>query len=392
MNATLAVGTSGKSSVTPVQTQLLQRKCECGGAAGLTGSCETCDGSRLSPQRATQDSRVDVANARVATTFDVTLSPRQSPQATSTPAFIGSGLGHNFGALRVHPEARDADSSTTKNLAVNAVSGDQPRRASLETTSPRSNSRGRIPGEDDPTFVVGNNRAFLNPSVEATNQRPGGGDYDPVHRGMLDAFRDQQGQPPGGVDAEGNQVGPTDAEIKYRPQPIAVLNGPFHAPIDTPAVIGMEIQITVQSSSGNNAAMAQVQDSEQVSPSLDHTGSFAALAPIVGGTSGFMPAVNIPNDRHGVGRAFFTNRADNFGGSGSISFQQLDIYTHPRYAIFNPIAIPNSGYRITQRITAGPGTQLRLRTDKAPEACTVNGFSSTAGPSPAQHDEVLVRA
>lgn len=228
--------------------------------------------------------------------------------------------------------------------------------------------------------------------VAMRDQRSEEGSDDPVHQGMLDIFRSQQGQPAGGMDEQGNQVGPTDAEIKYRPQPIAVLNGPFHAPINEPATVGMEIQITVQSSNGNNAAMALVQDSEQVSPSLDHTGSFAALGPIVGGVSGFMAAVNIPNDRHGIGRGFIINRADNNGGSGSIAFQQLDIYTHPRYAIVNPIAIPNSGYRITQTVTAGPGTRLHLRTEKIPQACTVNGFSTTAGPSAAQHDEVIVRA
>ena len=242
--------------------------------------------------------------------------------------------------------------------------------------SPTSNSRGRVAGEEDAAFVAG-------------NRRP---EEDPVHGGMLDEFRRQQGHPPGGLDAEGNQIAPTDAEIKYRPQPIAVLNGPFHAPIDTPAAIGMEIQITVQSSSGNNADMAQVQDSEHVSPSVEHTGSFAALPAIVGNTSGYMPAVNIPNDRHTVGRAFFVNRADRHGGTGSISFLQLDSYTHARYGIFAPLVIPNSGYKITQTITAGPGTLLRLRTDKAPQACTVAGFATTAGPSPAQHEEIQLRA
>ncbi len=280
--------------------------------------------------------------------------PVQPLDSTARPP-AGPKLGHDFSQIRVHRQS-GASRATPPSLM--------------------SNSRGILPAEADGGFVAG-------------NRRPG---EDPVHQGFLDTFRRQQGQPPGGVDAQGNQVGPSDGEIKYRPQPIAVLNGPFHAPIDEPLVIGMEIQITVQSSSGDNADMASVQDSEQVSPSLDHTGSFAGLPPIIGNVSGFMAAVGIPNDRHRVGRAHFTDRADNHGGTGSISFQQLDIYTHPRYAIFNPLVIPNSGYRITQTITAGPGTQLRLRTDKAPEACTVNGFTTTAGPSPAQHDEVLVRA
>jgi hypothetical protein len=228
-------------------------------------------------------------------------------------------------------------------------------------------------------------------SSEFTNQRFGGESEDPVHAPLLDRFRREQEQPPGGVDEEGNQVGPTDAEIKYRTQPIAVLNGPFHAPIDTFAGVGMEIQITVKSSSGNNADMALVQDSEQVSPSLAHTGCFATVPPTISNTSSFMSAVNIPNDRHTVGRAFITDRADNHGGSGSLAFQQLDIYTDARHGILSPIAIPNSGYRITQTVTAGPGTKLQLTTEKSPEACTVEGFSTAAGPSPAQHDSVVIR-
>jgi hypothetical protein len=86
------------------------------------------------------------------------------------------------------------------------------------------------------------------------------------------------------------------------------------------------------------------------------------------------------------------DRADNHGGSGGYSRHQLDIYTHSRYGIFNPIAIPNSGYRITRSVIAGPGRRVAFRVDKTPEAFTVGSFSTTAGPSPAQHDEVVVRA
>jgi hypothetical protein len=223
------------------------------------------------------------------------------------------------------------------------------------------------------------------------DRRFGAAVEDPVHQSMLDSFREHQGQPAGGVDDMGNQVGPTDAEIKYRPQPIAVLNGPFHAPIDTAAAAGMEIQISVVMSS-NNAELPFVQDSEVVSTSFDHTGSAVSMAPFTSSNSTFMSAANIPNDRHTSGRARIIDLADNHGGSGSYSRRQLDIYNHARYGIFNPLAIPNSGYKLTRSIIAGPGTSVRFRVDKTPEACTVGNFSTDAGPSPAQHDEVVVRA
>ncbi|MEQ8963170.1 MAG: hypothetical protein RLP02_35575, partial [Coleofasciculus sp. C2-GNP5-27] len=40
---------------------------------------------------------------------------------------------------------------------------------------------------------------------------------DPIHQGMVDDYRRLHGLPPGGMDKRGNQVGPTDAQIKYRP-------------------------------------------------------------------------------------------------------------------------------------------------------------------------------
>lgn len=40
-------------------------------------------------------------------------------------------------------------------------------------------------------------------------------DEDPIHQPMIDEFRRRQGLPQGGVDREGNRVGPSDAEIKY---------------------------------------------------------------------------------------------------------------------------------------------------------------------------------
>jgi hypothetical protein len=329
---------------------LLQRACACGQhTAGSSGECEECEKKR--------DETLKRAAVNSSTVNDVLRSPGQPRD----PRF-----NQDFSHVRAHTDMRgrrSADDGDDLSLS------DIDRRVQLPTMCGRDGMMQRRVGEYDQRFEHG---------IE-----------DPLHQPMIDVFRQQQGQPPGGVDEQGNQIAPTDAEIKYRPQPIAVLNGPFHAPINTATAAGMEIQITVGMS--NSDELRFVQDSEVVGTSFNHSGSYATLPPFNSDNSTFMSAANIPNDRHQSSRAMIVDRADNHGGSGSYVRHQLDIYNHARYAIFNPIAIPNSGYRITRSIIAGPGTRLVFRVDKTPEACTVRGFSTTAGPSPAQHDEVVIR-
>jgi hypothetical protein len=173
--------------------------------------------------------------------------------------------------------------------------------------------------------------------------------------------------------------------------PINVRNGPFHAPIDSGNRVGMEIAITISSSTGKDADMAMIQDSEQVSLSYNHTGSFAGLKPLPSDQSGFMPGYPIPNDRHTAPRSQLIDRADNHGGNGSFDKDQLDIFKDPPCGVPTPQAIPDSGYLIRRSISVGPGTKIMLRTEKRPKGCIVNGFTTTPGPSPTQFDDVVVR-
>ncbi len=173
--------------------------------------------------------------------------------------------------------------------------------------------------------------------------------------------------------------------------PTEVRNGPFHAPIDEPSKAGMEIAITISSSTGKGSDMATIQDSEQVGLTFNHKGSFATLPPMKGSTSSWMPGYPIPNDRHTTPKSLIVDRADKHGGDGSVETHQLDIFTAPLCGITKPQAIPNSGYIIRRIVETGPGRRITLRTEKEPTACTVNGFSTTAGPSPAQADDVVVR-
>ncbi len=177
-----------------------------------------------------------------------------------------------------------------------------------------------------------------------------------------------------------------------RPTPVAVRNGPTHAPIDSGDRVGMAIAITITSSTGVDADMAGIEDSEQVGLSYNHTGSCATLPPLPSNQSGFMPGHPIPDDQHGWSRAAVLDRADNHGGTGSFEKQQLDIWKDPTGGVTTPVAIPSSGYIIKRIITKLAGTKVMFRTEKRPAAVTVNGYSTTAGPSATQGDDVEARA
>jgi hypothetical protein len=186
----------------------------------------------------------------------------------------------------------------------------------------------------------------------------------------------------------GSGSGATPAAV-----PVAVRNGPHHAPIDDPDKVGMEIAITLTSSTGKDEDMKSILDSEKVSDSKGHTGSYKSMPTIVSdptNTSGFMPGFPVPDDRHGTDRDLVIDRADNHGGDGQFDFDQLDIFK-PNAAGTSK-AIPHSGYTIRRTITTGAAKSIVLRTEKFPSAVTVAGFSSEAGPSAAQHDDVTVRA
>lgn len=174
------------------------------------------------------------------------------------------------------------------------------------------------------------------------------------------------------------------------PVPTALRNGPGHTPIDTAGAAGMAIDITLTSSSGLDADMAAVQDSEQVSASLNHTGSYVHIPSERSNNSGYMPGHPIPADRHSEGKARVIDCADNHGGNGSMEREQLDSFTAPAAGITTPTAVPNSGY-VIKRIITVTGTAISFRLHKSARAVTVNGFTTAPGPSAAQFDDVVVR-
>jgi hypothetical protein len=94
----------------PVANGLLQRKCACGGSAGLDGECQECRKKQL--QRCS-------ANGVQPTTVppivhEVLRSPGQ-PLDPNTRAFMESRFGHAFGQVRVHNDTKAEKSAKTVN-------------------------------------------------------------------------------------------------------------------------------------------------------------------------------------------------------------------------------------------------------------------------------------
>lgn len=101
-------------SFTPVAGGVLQRKCACG--AGK--KCEKCDEEPLLIQRAARNSERATGNSEgiPPIVHEVLRSPGE-PLDTATRAFFEPRFGHDFAQVRVHSDARGAESAR----AVNAL-------------------------------------------------------------------------------------------------------------------------------------------------------------------------------------------------------------------------------------------------------------------------------
>jgi len=86
-----------KASFTPVMSGLLQRKCACGGRAGLDGMCEQCRSKRLQRRSANGVEPATVPPI----VHEVLRSPGQ-PLDPQTRAFFEPHFGHDFSKVRVH--------------------------------------------------------------------------------------------------------------------------------------------------------------------------------------------------------------------------------------------------------------------------------------------------
>src|SRR5215213_2287429 len=93
-------------SFTPTRSGLLQRKCACGGAPGLTGECEECRKKRLTSQRRADD---QAEPSTVPPIVREVLRSSGQPLDADTRAFMEPRFGHDFSRVLVHTDARAAE-------------------------------------------------------------------------------------------------------------------------------------------------------------------------------------------------------------------------------------------------------------------------------------------
>jgi len=121
MPATLA--TKNKPALTPapnkIGASLLQRKCACGSGAGLDGMCEGCRGKRLQ--------RLSTNGAEPATVPPIVHEVLRLPGQRldqQTRALFEPRFGHDFSKVRVHADAKAAESAKAVNALAYTVGHD----------------------------------------------------------------------------------------------------------------------------------------------------------------------------------------------------------------------------------------------------------------------------
>ncbi len=99
----------------------LQRRCACGGTPNPNGECTECRTSRLGLQRESTDQSESFTVPTIV--HDVLRSPGR-PLSPETRTFMESGFGHDFGRVRVHTDARAAESARAINALAYTVGRD----------------------------------------------------------------------------------------------------------------------------------------------------------------------------------------------------------------------------------------------------------------------------
>lgn len=103
---------------------LLQRKCACGGAAGVSSECEGCSHKKLSLQRSTQESEGPRRVNRVPAIVNKVLRSSGQPLESETRAFMEPRFGHDFGRVRVHKDSHAAESARAVHALAYTVGRD----------------------------------------------------------------------------------------------------------------------------------------------------------------------------------------------------------------------------------------------------------------------------
>ena len=108
-------------SFTPVRSNLLQRRCACGGNPGPTGECAECRNKSLTLQREATNRTSDLPVPPVV--HEVLRSSGQ-PLDTNARAFMEPRFGHDFSRVRVHTGEKAAESARAVNALAYTVGRD----------------------------------------------------------------------------------------------------------------------------------------------------------------------------------------------------------------------------------------------------------------------------
>ena len=123
MNATAEMQTkpAPKPPLAPASSNLLQRKCACGGTPGPSGECADCRRKRLSLQR--RAIRQEEPSSVPPIVHEVLRSPGQ-PLDPTTRASMEPRFAHDFSRVQVHTDARAAESARAVNALAYTVGRD----------------------------------------------------------------------------------------------------------------------------------------------------------------------------------------------------------------------------------------------------------------------------
>ena len=242
MHAALSSPAPLRRAPAPPGTAVL-RRCACGGKAPGGGECEECRRKRL--QRSASAAGPAAAPAIV---HDVLRGPG-APLDAGTRAAMEPRFGHSFADVRVHAGGRAAASAEAVGAHAYTVgrdvvfgsgkyapaSADGRRLIAHELAHVVQQSGGApalrpslaigpvdAPEEREAAAAadaVASGRAAVvgigaSAILARAPRRPG---TEELHHQVAEAWRRENGLPPGGVDANGQQVGPTDFEITHDP-------------------------------------------------------------------------------------------------------------------------------------------------------------------------------
>lgn len=187
---------------------------------------------------------------------------------------------------------------------------------------------------------------------------------------------------------DGNIVGESDG-FSVCSHPVCVENGLQHETIDLDhedsdnSMVGLKVWMHFPADSGVDDDLSAVCEKEIVAVANDSTGALTNAPPSY--NSGWQSVPEVEPDRHRL-RADLMNMINQrqlHGSEGGWSNDQLDIFYCHRCGMSDgtPAVIPNSGYRVTRVISTAPDNRLQLALRKYPQACTIMGFETAAGPS-----------